>query len=71
VVKNAAPLEDYVEGRPIEKGALVYEGTTVIQGSWAKKTVLFPDNEGVPVLVTRTNFLTTKGQLIRMILFPK
>lgn len=31
----------------------------------------FRENYGIPVCVIRSNFVTTKGQLIRIILFPR
>jgi hypothetical protein len=52
----------------------VFEGTTIIQVNDKKKMAKFEsfrEEYGVPVCVLRTNFVTTKGQLIRIILFPK
>lgn len=58
----------------IDKNAFVFEGTTIIQVSDKKKMVKFEpfrQQYGIPVCVVKTNFVTTKGQLIRIILFPK
>jgi len=56
------------------KNSYVYEGTSLIQVSNKKKMVKFEhyrEKYGVPVIVARTNFTTMKGQLIRIISFPK
>jgi hypothetical protein len=58
----------------IDKNAFVFEGTTIVQVSDQKKMQKFEpyrERYGIPVCVVRTNFITTKGQLIRIILFPK
>ncbi len=68
-------MEHYVHSdKEIDKSAFVYEGTTIIQVNSKKTMSLFESYRqayGIPVCVTRTNFLTLKGQLIRLILFPK
>jgi magnesium-transporting ATPase (P-type) len=60
--------------KPIDKNAFVFEGTTIVQVNDKKKMAKFEsfrETYGIPVCVVRTNFVTTKGQLIRIILFPK
>jgi cation-transporting ATPase 13A3/4/5 len=75
IVKKADLLENYrSEGEKVDKTAYVFEGTTIIQVNSKKKMALFESTReqfGIPVCVTRTNFVTMKGQLIRIILFPK
>jgi cation-transporting P-type ATPase 13A2 len=75
VVKKADVLEHYTGSeKEIDKSAYVFEGTTIIQVNSKKKMAIFEsyrEEYGVPVCVTRTNFLTLKGQLIRIILYPK
>jgi len=75
VVKKADRL-DRVHSSPskVDKNAFIYEGTTIIQVSDKKKMAKYEQYRqtfGIPVCVTRTNFVTTKGQLIRIILFPR
>ncbi len=75
VVKKADRL-DRLHANPgkIDKNAYVYEGTTIIQVSDKKRMTKYEpyrQNYGIPVCVVRTNFVTTKGQLIRIILFPR
>ncbi len=58
----------------VDKNAFVFEGTTIVQVSDKKRMIKFEafrEQYGIPVCVVRTNFITTKGQLIRIILFPK
>jgi len=58
----------------VDKNAFIYEGTTIIQVSDKKRMAKYEkyrQSFGIPVCVTRTNFVTTKGQLIRIILFPR
>ena len=58
----------------IDKNSFVFEGTTIVQVNHRKKMAKFEsfrEEFGVPVCVIRTNFVTSKGQLIRIILFPK
>lgn len=75
VVKKADSFERMANSSlPIDKSAFVFEGTTIIQVNDKKKMAKFEsfrEEYGVPVCVVRTNFVTTKGQLIRIILFPK
>ncbi len=75
IVKKADVLEHYQkEGESIDRAAYVFEGTSIIQVNCKKKMSLFESYReayGIPVCVTRTNFATMKGQLIRIILFPK
>jgi P-type E1-E2 ATPase len=75
VVKKADRL-DRVHNNPqkIDKNAFVFEGTTIVQVADKKKMSKyepFRQQYGIPICVIRTNFLTTKGQLIRIILFPR
>lgn len=56
------------------KASYIYEGTSLIQIGNKKKTIKFDhyrEKYGVPIMVARTNFATMKGQLIRVISFPK
>lgn len=58
----------------VDKNAFIYEGTTIIQVSDKKRMAKYEQYRqsfGIPICVTRTNFVTTKGQLIRIILFPR
>jgi P-type E1-E2 ATPase len=75
VVKKADNIEKMVDpSKDIDKSAYVFEGTTIIQVNDKKKMNKFEsfrEAYGIPVCVIRTNFVTTKGQLIRIILFPK
>lgn len=55
------------------KNNLVCEGTTIIQVDSKKKMQIFEQfrqQYGVPTYIIRTNFVTLKGQLIRIISFP-
>ena len=74
VVKKADRIETAIASPlKIDKSAFVFEGTTIVQVSDKKRLVRFEeyrDRFGIPVLVTKTNFTTMKGQLIRIILFP-
>jgi cation-transporting P-type ATPase 13A2 len=75
VVKKADRL-DRMHSNPskIDKNCFVFEGTTIVQVSDKKrmsKYERFREEFGIPVCVIRTNFTTTKGQLIRIILFPR
>jgi cation-transporting P-type ATPase 13A2 len=75
VVKKADLMDVYRNTKQvIDKSAFVFEGTTIIQVNSKKKMAQFESFReafGIPVCVTRTNFVTLKGQLIRIILFPK
>lgn len=74
IVKKADTFEKMTSFQPIDKNSFVFEGTTIIQVNDKKKMSKFEafrEAYGVPVCVVRTNFVTTKGQLIRIILFPK
>ena len=64
------PIKDRISEKDIfdpyqDKKNILYEGTNVIQSKPAK------DSPYVLALVIRTGFSTTKGQLIRNILYPK
>ena len=75
VAKKADSLEKIgTNPYDIDRSAFVFEGTTIVQVSDQKKMSKFEqyrEQFGVPVCVLRTNFTTSKGQLVRMILFPK
>lgn len=75
IVKKADSFERVCnKAVAIDKNAFVFEGTTIIQVNDKKKMSKFEsfrETYGIPVCVVRTNFVTTKGQLIRIILFPK
>ena len=75
VVKKADVMENYRSAKhSLDKSAFVFEGTTIVQVNSKKKMAQFESYReayGIPVCVTRTNFTTLKGQLIRIILFPK
>jgi P-type E1-E2 ATPase len=75
VVKKADRLEKLAaDPINIDMNAFVFEGTTIVQVNDKKRMGKFEpyrERYGVPVCVVRTNFITTKGQLIRIILFPK
>lgn len=75
IVKKADVFEKYKDlNVELDKSAYVYEGTTIIQVNMKKKMNKFENFReayGIPVCVIRTNFITMKGQLIRIISFPK
>ena len=75
IVKKADVFEKYKDlNVELDKSAYVYEGTTIIQVNMKKKMnkfETFREAFGIPVCVIRTNFITMKGQLIRIISFPK
>ena len=51
----------------------MFEGTTIVQVDNKRKMHIFEEYReefGVPAYVIRTNFVTMKGQLIRIIAFP-
>jgi hypothetical protein len=57
----------------LDKSAFIYEGTTIIQinNKRIERFENYRESYGIPAFVVRTNFVTLKGQLIRIILFPK
>ena len=75
VVKKAIEFSNYLRnGMEIEKSSIIFEGTTNLQVDRKTKMVKFEQYKkefGIPVCVIRTNFSTTKGQLIRLISFPR
>jgi cation-transporting ATPase 13A2 len=75
VVKKADTFDRMAnKANAIDKNAFVFEGTTIIQVNDKKKMAVFEsfrEKYGIPVCVVKTNFVTTKGQLVRIILFPK
>lgn len=59
------------------KNSYIYEGSLVIQVNKKQKFKeslenfeKFRHEYGIPIYVVRTNFVTIKGQLIRIISFP-
>ena len=75
IVKKADVLEKYSDfANELDKNAYVFEGTTIVQVNMKKKMhkfEVFRQTFGIPVCVIRTNFSTIKGQLIRVISFPR
>ena len=64
--------EDLSQSLEFKKNYL-YDGTTLLQVEIKKKIEKFEqfrEKYGLPIYVTRTNFATMKGQLIRTISFP-
>ena len=59
--------------RPQFKKNYLYDGTSLLQVEIQKKISNFEkyrEKHGLPLYVTRTNFASMKGQLIRTISFP-
>lgn len=70
VVKKADTVDNVKKG---SKSNQIFEGTTFVQIDLKRKMRLYEkyrEEFGMPVLVIRTNFVTMKGQLIRIISFP-
>jgi cation-transporting ATPase 13A2 len=73
IVKKAIDKQQFTQSQIIDKSSLLYEGTELVQlCSHSSNPVHTAFNEyGLMVMVTRSNFSTMKGQLIRIITFPR
>lgn len=74
VVKKAESVGQLVKKQgDFDKNSILYEGTTIVQINSKKRLQVWEKYRlqyGLPVCVTKTNFTTLKGQLIRKILYP-
>ena len=73
IVKKAIDPQEFQQSHIIDKSSYVYEGTLIVQVcSYSSNPAQAPLNKyGLMVMVTKTNFSTLKGQLIRTISFPR
>ena len=73
IVKKAVDKQQFQQTQLPDKSSLVFEGTELVQlCSHSSNPTHQPYTEyGLMVLVTRSNFATMKGQLIRIITFPR
>lgn len=73
IVKKAVDKQQYEQTGTPDRSSLLFEGTELVQVcSHSGNKVHTPFNQyGLMVMVTRSNFSTMKGQLIRIITFPR
>lgn len=75
IVKKSLNKTEFMTTKTVDKNCCLYEGTEIIQ--ICSQTTLSNTNSsrflkhGLMVCVTKTNFITLKGQLVRIITFPK
>ena len=73
IVKKGIDKQEFNAEKVVDKNSYLYEGTELVQvcsQSHNPAHSIYSDH-GLMVCVTRTNFVTIKGQLIRIITFPK
>jgi len=73
IVKKAVDRQQFQQTQTPDRSSLVFEGTELVQlCSHSSNPTHRPYTDyGLMVLVTRSNFSTMKGQLIRIITFPR